>query len=256
MKVVIFAGGLGTRIAEEAVTKPKPMIDIGGKPIIWHIMKNYSRCGHNDFIICLGYKGYAVKEYFLNYFLHMSDVTIHIAENRMEVHRETAEPWRVTLIDTGEHTMTGGRLKRVMHHVADEEVFALTYGDGVSDVDINDQLAFHRAHGRLASVTAVRPLKRFGALSLDNEVVTCFQEKPDGEGGLINGGFFLLSPKVGDRLVDDSTVWEREPLEGLARDDQLRAYIHDGFWHPMDTLRDKNYLEERWTRNEAAWKTW
>jgi glucose-1-phosphate cytidylyltransferase len=256
MKVVILAGGLGTRISEETDTKPKPMVTIGGRPILWHIMKSYSRFGFNDFIICLGYKGYLIKEYFHNYFLHMSDVTIHIAENRMEVHRETAEPWRVTLLDTGDDTQTGGRLKRVLHHVGDDEMFALTYGDGVADVDLDAQVAFHRAHGRLATVTAVRPAKRFGALSLEGDIVRGFQEKPEDDGGWINGGFFLLSPKISGLLAGDETIWEREPMEALAADDQLRAYIHRGFWHPMDTLRDKTFLEDLWAQGKAGWKTW
>jgi glucose-1-phosphate cytidylyltransferase len=256
MKVVILAGGLGTRISEEVGSKPKPMIEIGGRPIIWHVMKHYSRYGHNEFIICLGYKGYVIKEYFANYFMHMSDVTFHLAENRMEVHGQTTEPWRVTLVDTGEQSMTGGRLKRVLNHVGDEEVFAFTYGDGVADIDLDAQLAFHRMHGKQATVTAVRPLSRFGALTLDGAVVTGFQEKPEDEGGWINGGFFLLSPEVGARIADDATLWEREPMESLARDDQLRAYIHQGFWHPMDTLRDKNFLEDRWSTGRADWKTW
>jgi glucose-1-phosphate cytidylyltransferase len=256
MKVVILAGGLGTRIAEEVVTKPKPMIEIGGRPIIWHVMKTYSQYNHNDFIVCLGYKGYAVKEYFANYFMHMSDVAFHLAENRMEVFRKAAEPWRVTLIDTGEDTMTGGRLKRVLPHIGDDEVFAFTYGDGLANIDLDAQLAFHRAHGKLATVTAVRPLSRFGALALDGDNVTGFQEKPEDEGGWINGGFFLLSPKVVDRIEGDATIWERAPMESLARDNQLRAFIHDGFWQPMDTLRDKNVLEERWASGRAEWKTW
>ena len=256
MKVVILAGGLGTRISEEVGTKPKPMVEVGGRPILWHVMKIYSQFGHNDFIICLGYKGYAVKEFFANYFLHTSDVTLHLAENRMEVHRNTAEPWRVTLVDTGEASMTGGRLKRVMPHLENEDVFAFTYGDGLADIDLRSQLAFHRSHGKLATVTAVRPLSRFGALTLEGEVVKGFQEKPDEEGGLINGGFFLLSPKVASRIKDDATVWERDPLESLARDDELRAFSHPGFWQPMDTLRDKNFLEDRWASGRAEWKIW
>jgi glucose-1-phosphate cytidylyltransferase len=256
MKVVILAGGLGTRISEEVGSKPKPMVEVGGRPILWHVMKIYSQYGHNDFIICLGYKGYVVKEFFANYFLHTSDVTLHLAENRMEVHRNTAEPWRVTLVDTGEATMTGGRLKRVMPHLENEEVFAFTYGDGLADIDLGAQLAFHRAHGKEATVTAVRPLSRFGALTLDGEAVRGFQEKPDEEGGLINGGFFLLSPKVGERIMGDATLWEREPMESLAREDQLRAFAHTGFWQPMDTLRDKNFLEDRWASGQAEWKTW
>ena len=255
MKVVILAGGLGTRISEEVVSKPKPMVEIGGRPILWHVMKIYSQYGHNDFIICLGYKGYVIKEYFANYFLHQSDVTFHMADNFMEVHRKAAEPWRVTLIDTGEQTMTGGRLKRALHHVGDDEVFAFTYGDGVANVDLHAQLAFHKAHGKQATVTAVRPLSRFGALQLDGEIVTGFQEKPEDEGGLINGGFFMLSPKVGERIADDATLWEREPMESLARDGELRAFSHTGFWQPMDTLRDKNFLEDRWATGQAEWKT-
>jgi glucose-1-phosphate cytidylyltransferase len=256
MKVVILAGGLGTRISEEVVTKPKPMIEIGGRPIIWHVMKSYSQYGHNDFIICLGYKGYVVKEYFANDFLHMSDVTFHLAENRMEVHRKAAESWRVTLVDTGEDAMTGGRLKRVLPHIGDDDVFAFTYGDGVADIDLDAELAFHRAHGKLATVAAVRPLGRFGALTLDGDKVTGFQEKPVDQGGWINGGFFLLSPKVGERIAHDATIWEREPLESLARDDQLSAFVHRGFWQPMDTLRDKTSLEDRWANGRAEWKTW
>lgn len=253
MKVVILAGGLGTRLAEETSVRPKPMIHIGGRPILWHIMKIYSHFGHNDFIVCLGYMGYVIKEYFANYFLHMSDVTFHLSENRMEVHRKSAEPWRVTLLDTGDATMTGGRLKRALPHVADDDVFALTYGDGLANLDVNAELAFHRAHGKLATVTAVRPAKRFGALTLDNDRVLAFAEKPEGEGGWINGGFFLLSPKVGEMIAGDGTVWEADPLEHLAASDELRAYIHDGFWHPMDTLRDKNYLENLWATPPAPW---
>ncbi|HEY3797685.1 MAG TPA: glucose-1-phosphate cytidylyltransferase [Caulobacteraceae bacterium] len=256
MKCVILAGGLGTRIAEESGARPKPMIEIGGRPILWHIMKIYSCYGINDFVICLGYKGYLIKEYFANYFLHMSDITFHLARNHMEVHREMAEPWRVTLVDTGEHTQTGGRLKRVLPHVADEDVFALTYGDGVADIDIEAELAFHRAHGRECTVAAVRPAQRFGVLTLEGDRVVDFQEKPDDEGGWINGGFFLMSPKVGGLIASDDTVWERGPLEALARHDQLRAFRHGGFWHPMDTLRDKTYLEGEWDSGRAKWKTW
>lgn len=256
MKVVLLAGGLGTRISEETAVRPKPMIEIGGKPILWHIMKMYSRYGHNDFVVCLGYKGYVIKEYFANYFLHMSDVTFHISENRMEVHRETAEPWRVTLVDTGDNTMTGGRLKRVAQYVAGDDVFALTYGDGVSDIDMAAQLKFHKKHGKLATLAGVRPAKRFGTLKLEGERVIKFEEKPVDEGGWINGGFFLLSPKVIDLVDGDSTVWERGPLEALAAQDQLRSFFHEGFWHPMDTLRDKTYLEEEWSAGKAPWKTW
>ena len=256
MKIVILAGGLGTRISEETVARPKPMIEIGGKPIIWHIMKIYSHYGFTDFIVCLGYRGYLIKEYFANYFLHTSDVTFHLAENRMEVHRETAEPWRVTLVDTGEHTQTGGRVKRVLHHVANDEIFALTYGDGVADIDIAAQLAFHRAHGRSATVTAVRPARRFGAIAVDGDRVLTFQEKPEDDGGWINGGFFLLSPSVGDLIADDSTVWEDIPMQSLARSDNLRAYVHRGFWHPMDTMRDRTFLEQCWASGDAKWKKW
>jgi glucose-1-phosphate cytidylyltransferase len=256
VKAVILAGGLGTRLSEETATRPKPMVEIGGRPILWHIMKGYSRHGINDFVICLGYKGYIIKEYFANYFLHMSDVTMHIAENRMEIHRKTAEPWTVTLVDTGDQSMTGGRLKRVRHHLEREEMFALTYGDGVSDVDVTAQIAFHRAHGKRATVTAVRPDKRFGYLALDGGRVTAFEEKPDNEGGWINGGFFLLAPSVIDTVAGDETVWEREPLERLAREGDLQAFIHDGFWQAMDTLRDKTNLEALWASGRAPWKTW
>jgi glucose-1-phosphate cytidylyltransferase len=256
MKVVILAGGLGTRISEETTVRPKPMIEIGGRPILWHIMKIYSQFGHNDFVICLGYKGYMIKEYFANYFLHMSDVTLHLAENRMEVHRETAEPWRVTLLDTGDATMTGGRLKRALPHVRGDDVFALTYGDGLADLDLRAELAFHRAHGRLATVTAVRPAKRFGALGIDGDRVLSFVEKPEDDGGWINGGFFLLSPRVEELIEDDATVWEAEPMERLARAGELHAYVHRGFWHPMDTLRDKNFLEAQWNPGPAPWKIW
>jgi glucose-1-phosphate cytidylyltransferase len=256
MKVIILAGGLGTRLAEETTVRPKPLVEIGGRPILWHIMKVYSHYGFNDFIVCLGYKGYLIKEYFANYYLHMSDVTFHIAENRMEVHRETAEPWRVTLVDTGEDTMTGGRLKRVIPHVANEPFFALTYGDGVADLDLVAEVRFHNAHGRQATVTAVRPAKRFGAMALDGDRVVAFQEKPEDEGGWINGGFFLLSPAVGELIAGDETIWERDPLESLARGDQLRAFVHHGFWHPMDTVRDKSFLDEEWTSGRARWKVW
>jgi glucose-1-phosphate cytidylyltransferase len=253
---VILAGGLGTRISEETSVRPKPMIEIGGRPILWHIMKIYSQFGYDEFIICLGYKGYLIKEFFANYFLHMSDVTIHIAENRMDVHRRTAERWRVTLVDTGDNTQTGGRLKRVLPHVADEDCFALTYGDGVADIDLEVQLKFHRQHGRKATVTAVRPAKRFGAISLDGDRVSTFQEKPDSDGGWINGGFFLLSPSVGDLIEGDHTVWEREPMEALARANEMRAFVHHGFWHPMDTLRDRTFLEEQWAGGTAKWRLW
>jgi glucose-1-phosphate cytidylyltransferase len=256
MKVVILAGGLGSRLAEETNVRPKPMVEIGGRPILWHIMKIYSSFGLNEFVICLGYKGYTIKEYFANYFLHMSDVTFHIADNRMEVHRETAEPWRVTLVDTGENTMTGGRVKRILPFIKDDPYFALTYGDGVADIDLAAEIAFHEAHGRDATVTVVRPAKRFGAITIDADRVTSFQEKPEDEGGWINGGFFLLSPAVGDLIEGDATVWEREPVESLARKDQLRAYVHKGFWHPMDTLRDRGFLEEEWNSGRAKWRKW
>jgi glucose-1-phosphate cytidylyltransferase len=232
------------------------MVEIGGRPILWHIMKIYSHFGHNDFIICLGYKGYIIKEYFHNYFLHMSDVTIHLAENRMEVHRRAAEPWRVTLVDTGDETQTGGRLKRVLHHVANEEVFALTYGDGVANIDISAEIEFHKKHGRKATVAAVNPTARFGAIATDGDRVTSFAEKPQSEGGLINGGFFLLSPSVGEFIGDDQTIWERQPMETLARMNEMRAFIHRGFWHPMDTLRDRVFLEEQWRGGGAPWKIW
>ena len=256
MKAVILAGGLGTRLSEETGVRPKPMVEIGGRPILWHIMKSYSSFGINEFVVCLGYKGYMIKEYFANYFLHMSDVTLHIAENRMEVHRETAEPWIITLVETGENTMTGGRLKRVLRYVKDELFFALTYGDGLANLDIAKEIEFHKSHGRKATVAVVRPAKRFGAIAVEGDRVTSFREKPEDDGGLINGGFFLLSPSVIDLIPGDATVWEREPMEALARDDQMRAYVHNGFWHPMDTLRDRTFLEEEWAGGRAKWKTW
>lgn len=256
MKAVILAGGLGTRLSEETHLKPKPMIEIGGRPILWHIMKLYSAHGVNDFIICCGYRGYVIKEYFANYFLHMSDVTFDMVHNRMEVHQQKAEPWRVTLVDTGDETLTGGRLKRVKDYIADEEAFCFTYGDGVSDVDIATTVAFHRSHGKLATVTAVQPPGRYGALEMKADCVTGFSEKPRGDGGLINGGFFVLSPRCLDRIEGDNTSWEVEPLTGLARDGELIAYTHQGFWQPMDTLRDKNHLEELWVSGRAPWKRW
>jgi glucose-1-phosphate cytidylyltransferase len=256
MKAVILAGGLGSRISEETSVKPKPMVEIGGRPILWHVMKIYSHHGINDFIICLGYKGYIIKEYFANYFLHMSDVTIHLAENRMDIHRKTAEPWHVTLIDTGEATQTGGRVKRILPYVRDEPFFGLTYGDGLADIDIPAQIEFHKAHRRMATVTAVRPVKRFGAIGVQGDRVTAFQEKPGGDGGWINGGFFLLSPSVGETIAGDETIWEREPMEALVLRDELRAYIHRGFWHPMDTLRDRTFLEGEWAGGTAPWKLW
>jgi glucose-1-phosphate cytidylyltransferase len=256
MKAVILAGGLGTRISEETHLKPKPMIEIGGKPILWHIMKMYSSHGVNEFVICCGYKGYIIKEYFANYFLHMSDVTFDMTKNSMEVHQQHAEPWRVTLVDTGENTMTGGRLKRVREYIQDEEFFCFTYGDGMADIDISATIHFHKSHGKLATVTAVQPPGRFGALTLADSRVEGFTEKPKGDGGLINGGFFVLSPSCIDRIAEDSTSWELEPLTSLAEDGQLRAFVHNGFWQPMDTLREKNMLEALWQSGEAPWKMW
>ena len=256
MKAVILAGGMGSRISEETNLKPKPMIEIGGKPILWHIMKIYSAGGVNEFVICCGYKGYIIKEYFANYFLHMSDVTFNMADNSMEVHHRQAEPWRVTLVNTGEESMTGGRLKRVSHYVKDEVAFCFTYGDGLADVDIAATIEFHKSHGKLATVTAVQPPGRYGALQLNGEQVQGFLEKPRGDGGLINGGFFVLSPLCLERIAGDSTSWEGEPLTGLAADGQLMAYAHTGFWQPMDTLREKNLLEELWQSGRAPWKRW
>lgn len=255
MKAVILAGGLGTRISEETHLRPKPMIEIGGKPILWHIMKIYSAHGINDFIICCGYKGYMIKEYFANYFLHTSDVTFDIQKNKVVVHQNTAEPWMVTLVDTGENTMTGGRLKQVRPYL-DEEDFGFTYGDGVSDVNITSLIAHHKAQGTLATLTSIQPPGRFGAMVLDGDKVTRFQEKPQGDGGRISGGFFVLSPKVIDYIGGDETIWEREPMVKLAEDGQLSAYQHHGFWHPMDALRDKIYLEELWNSGKAPWKIW
>lgn len=256
MKAVILAGGLGTRISEETHLKPKPMVEIGGKPILWHIMKMYSAHGVNDFVICCGYRGYVIKEYFANYFLHMSDVTFDMANNQMEVHRKHAEPWRVTVVDTGENTMTGGRLRRVVDYVADEEAFCFTYGDGVADVNIGEAIRFHKSHGKLATVTAVQPPGRYGALQMAGTQVNGFTEKPRGDGGLINGGFFVLSPRCIERIAGDPTSWEGEPLTSLATDGQLMAYEHQGFWQPMDTLREKNLLEDLWQSGRAPWKTW
>ena len=256
MKAVILAGGLGTRISEETHLKPKPMIEIGGKPILWHIMKMYSAHGVNEFVICCGYKGYVIKEYFANYFLHTSDVTFDMTTNTMQVHERHAEPWKVTLVDTGEHTMTGGRLKRVLPYLQGEDAFCFTYGDGVSDVDISKLIAFHRAHGKAATVTAVQPPGRYGALNIVGEQVAGFMEKPRGDGAMINGGFFVLSPSVIERIEDDGTTWEQEPLMGLAKDGQLMSFKHDGFWQPMDTLREKNLLEELWSSGQAPWKSW
>ena len=256
MKVVILAGGLGTRISEETDTIPKPMIQIGGKPILWHIMKIYSAHGINDFIICCGYKGYVIKEYFANYFLHQSDVTFCMKANKMKVHCKRAEPWTVTLVDTGEDTMTGGRLKRIEAYVKDEEAFCLTYGDGVSDIDIKKLIKFHKQKNTLATLASVYPPGRFGALDIKNEKVHTFKEKPKGDGGRINGGFFVLSPKVIDFIEGDYIFWEQQPMESLAQQDQMSAFEHNGFWQPMDTLRDKKYLEDLWRSKKAPWKTW
>jgi len=254
MKAVILAGGLGTRISEESHLKPKPMIEIGGKPVLWHIMKSYSHYGINDFVICLGYRGYVIKEYFANYFLHMSDVTFDMANNEMEVHQGNAEPWRVTLIDTGQDTLTGGRLKRVRNHVGDD-TFCFTYGDGVADIDLKALIDFHRAHGKYATVTAIQPPGRYGALDLEGIAVQSFQEKPAGDGAWINGGFFVLEPSVFDYIEGDRTSWESQPLQRLAAESQLMAYQHAGFWQAMDTLRDKNHLEELWN-TDPPWKVW
>jgi len=255
MKAIILAGGLGTRISEETVVKPKPMVEIGGKPILWHIMKIYSAHGIHDFVVCLGYKGYMIKEYFANYFLHLSDVTFDLAHNRMEVHQHSAEPWRVTLVDTGEKTMTGGRLKRVQTYL-DNEDFCFTYGDGVSDVNVSRLITFHQSQKTIATLTGVQPPGRLGALNVNQNRVIEFQEKPVGDGGYINGGFFVLSPKVFDYIEGDETVWEHAPMETLAREGQMSAYVHKGFWQPMDTLRDKNYLEDLWQSGKAPWKVW
>jgi len=254
MKVVILAGGMGSRLSEETHLKPKPLIEIGSKPILWHIMKIYSKYNLNDFVICLGYKGYLIKEYFANYFLHMSDVTIDIKNNKLEIHRISSEPWKITLIDTGEDTMTGGRIKRIQKYI--DGTFCLTYGDGLSDIDIPKLIEFHKKNGLLATITAVQPSGRFGALQLKSNNVTRFQEKPSGNSSLINGGFFILEPGIFDYIKDDSTIFEREPLENLAKDNQLGAYRHNGFWQPMDTLRDKNKLEELWSSKNAPWKIW
>ncbi len=256
MKAVILAGGLGTRLAEESTLKPKPMVEIGSKPILWHIMKGYSTHGINDFIICCGYKGYVIKEYFANYFVHTSDVTFDLQENKIEIHQRRAEPWRVTLVDTGESTLTGGRLKRVAPYVENEDAFLFTYGDGVSDIDIKKTIELHNSHGKKATVTATRPPGRFGTLKTEGDTVVDFHEKPIGGGDLINGGFFVLSPKVIDYIDGDDSIWEQEPLQQLAREGELKFYEHDGFWQPMDTLRDKQYLEKLWDSNQAPWKIW
>jgi glucose-1-phosphate cytidylyltransferase len=256
MKAVILAGGLGTRLSEETSTRPKPMVEIGGKPILWHIMKMYSHHGIHDFVICCGYKGYVIKEYFANYFLHMSDVTFDMQANSMHVHEKRAEPWKVTLVDTGDNSMTGGRLGRVAEYVKDEEAFCFTYGDGVSDIDITASIAFHRQHGKQATLAATFPPGRFGALDIQNRQVKSFKEKPKGDGAMINGGFFVLSPKVLSLIDGDHSIWEQEPLMKLAESDQLMAFEHPGFWQPMDTLRDKTHLEELWQANKAPWKKW
>jgi glucose-1-phosphate cytidylyltransferase len=256
MKAVLLAGGLGTRIAEETDVKPKPMIEIGGMPIIWHIMKIYSHYGIDEFVICLGYKGYVIKEYFQNYFLHMSNVTFDMKTNKMEVHNASAEPWRVTLTDTGLSTQTGGRIKRILPYLGDDREFCFTYGDGVGNVDIKAVIELHRREGRLATVTATQPPGRFGAVNFDGHRVTEFQEKPVGDGGWINGGFFVLSPEIGKYIEGDSTLWEHEPLKNLAADGQLSVYRHEGFWQPMDTLRDKQHLEALWSSGKAPWKVW
>ena len=257
MKAVILAGGMGTRLKEITELKPKPLVDVGDHPILWHIMKIYSHHGVNDFVICLGYKGYLIKEYFANYSLHNSDVTFDMSTGVCKVHQNNSEPWRVTLVDTGYATMTGGRIKRVAHHLSGEDVFCMTYGDGISNVDIRALIAYHRSHGRLATLTAVHPPARFGALEFrDSDFVCSFQEKPVGDNAYINGGFFVLSSSVLDHIVGDNTVWEREPLEFLARSGELKAFRHDGFWHPMDTLRDQQYLDERWASGAPEWKVW
>jgi glucose-1-phosphate cytidylyltransferase len=256
MKVVILCGGLGTRLREETEFRPKPMVKIGTRPILWHIMKIYAAHGINDFVICCGYKGYVIKEYFANYFLHMSDVTFDMKENRMQVHQSVAEPWRVTLVDTGDNAGTGGRLRNVSRYVADEEVFCMTYGDGVGDIDISETIAFHRGHGKHVTVTAVQPPARFGALSVNGTAISAFQEKPLGEGGWINGGFFVLSPSVIGAIPDEGSMFEREPLQRLTAQNQVQAYFHHGFWQAMDTLRDKQRLEELWASGGAPWKTW
>lgn len=256
MKAVILAGGLGTRLSEETSTRPKPMVEIGGKPILWHIMKMYSHHGVNEFVICCGYKGYLIKEYFANYFLHTSDVTFDMQSNEMHVHEKRAEPWKITLVDTGDNSMTGGRLRRVADYVKNEEAFCFTYGDGVSDVDISTSIQFHREHGKAATLTATYPPGRFGALEIQNGKVKSFKEKPKGDGAMVNGGFFVLSPKVFEYLVDDSTIWEQAPLTRLAQHGELMAFAHHGFWQPMDTLHDKMSLEKMWISGQAPWKKW
>jgi len=256
MKAVILAGGLGTRLSEETALRPKPMVEIGGKPILWHIMKSYSAYGINDFIICCGYKGYVIKEYFSNYFLHQSDVTFSLKDNSMQVHNKRAEPWTVTLVDTGEKTMTGGRLKRVREYLDNEESFCFTYGDGLSDINISDLIDFHNKHGDMATISVVYPPGRFGAVELHNDKVIRFTEKPKGDGAMVNGGYFVLSPKVIDLINNDDSIWENEPMRILAESGQMSSRIHKGFWHPMDTLRDKVYLEDLWKSGKAPWKKW
>lgn len=256
MKAVILAGGYGTRLSEETLVKPKPLVEVGGRPILWHIMKGYSHYGVNDFVICCGYKGYMLKEYFANYFLHMSDVTFDMTENTMEVHQKHAEPWRVTLVDTGDNTLTGGRLKRVAEYIENEEMFFFTYGDGLSNLDIAAEANFHKSHGKMATILAVRPPGRYGSLNIEGSMVQGFIEKPRGDGGWINGGFFVLSPKVLDYIQGDQSSWEGEPLVNMASDGELMAFTHQGFWQPMDTLREKNFLEELWQSGRAPWKVW
>jgi glucose-1-phosphate cytidylyltransferase len=256
MKAVILAGGFGTRLSEETAVRPKPMVEIGGRPIIWHIMKIYAAHGIKDFVVCLGYMGHSIKDYFLNYHRRAADFTIDLTTNDLTLHNNGAEDWRVTLVDTGQKTMTGGRLKRVLPYVKDDDAFLMTYGDGVADIDIKALIAFHRAHGKLATVTGTQPPGRFGALITEGDIVTAFREKPDGEGGWINGGYFVLSPKVGELIEGNATIWEREPMEKLAMQKQLAVYRHSGFWQPMDTLRDKQYLEELWARGKAPWYMW
>ncbi len=255
MKAVLLAGGLGTRISEESVLKPKPMIEIGGKPILWHIMKMYAAHDVNEFVICCGYKAYVIKEYFANYFIHNSDITFDVKNNKMEIHQNSAEPWKVTVVDTGEDTMTGGRLKRVARYIGNED-FCFTYGDGVSDVNIRASIEFHKSHGKLSTITAVQPPGRYGALKMNGNKVESFMEKPKGDGGVINGGFFVLNSKVIEYIKEDSTIWEKEPMEKLAADGQMQAFVHEGFWQPMDTLRDKKHLEELWSAGKAPWKIW
>jgi glucose-1-phosphate cytidylyltransferase len=256
MKAVILAGGVGTRLSEETVFKPKPMVEIGGKPILWHIMKTYSCYGINDFIICCGYKGYVIKEFFANYFLHQSDVTFELKKNQMIVHEKRAEPWSVTLVDTGDISMTGGRLKRVLPYIKDDEAFCFTYGDGVADINISDLIKFHKKHGKLATLTAAFPPGRFGALKIIKNQIVNFEEKPQGDGALVNAGYFVLSPKVIERIDNDETIWEQEPLKGLASDGELMSFKHEGFWQPMDTLRDKIKLDDLLKQNKAPWKVW